>query len=157
MTSLHRECNHAVRLQSQLWIAEHLNLSETFADEMWSDRTVLFFLQAFRTIWNQYCYCKFTSGWTALYFHCKFTYEDNRSCKEEKEKGFLVNYRLLLKHFVLSSEQKSKLQHLSRPLSLLNIFHINYPSISAISLLLLRKYPLRRVLGNPFQRLFYKE
>lgn len=83
-----RDCRTSFELENTWMWVRHLLMR--------CDQTkLLFFLQAFSTIGSQHCCCRFTSAWTALYFHCKFAYEDNRSCYKEKENGFLVNYRLL--------------------------------------------------------------
>lgn len=117
-----------------------------------------FFLRAFSAISSQCCCRGFASGWSVLYFHSTFAYGDNGSCYKERESGFRANYRLL-------SNTLCSLPNKSPNFSILldhSAFWTSFsfpscPSISAISLLLLRKYPARRVLGSPFQWLFYKE
>lgn len=95
------------------------------------------------------------------YFPCEFVSEDSRSCYKGKKKkgGISGKLQTYLKHFVLSSEQKTKLQHLSRPLSLWNIFwlsqlpiHLSKNSRVTGEIPLWEEYQ-----ENPFQWLFCKE
>lgn len=79
--------------------------------------------------------------------------------KKKKKGGISGKLQTYLKHFVLSSEQKTKLQHLSRPLSLLNIFwlsqlpiHLSKNSRVTGEIPLWEEYQ-----ENPFQWLFCKE
>lgn len=61
--------------------------------------------------------CSLLSLWICIWRQQKLLQRERKVIS-----GKLQTY---LKHFVLFSEQKSKLQHLSRPLSLLNIFQVS--------------------------------